>query len=783
MAGNLTVPEPIQLGQVVPVASRGVRAWTSRYVLRVTAADVTCGLAAGLLAFEARFGSSQPRDIVYLWLALALPLLWLAALALSGAYDTRFIGVGSDEFRRVLNAGVCLTAVVAIAAYATKAGLARGYVLVALPTVTCLDLLVRYRLRKGLHRVRARGNCMRRVVVVGHADVISHLISELRRDTHHGLTVVAACVAGRARPASIGGVPVAGRLADVADVVWRCAADTVAVLACPEMIGTRLRDLAWDLEKTGTDLCVAPALLDVAGPRTTIRPVAGLPLLHVDHPDFQGLRWLIKSVFDRSVALFALLALLPFLAVIALMIKLTDPGPALFRQTRVGRNGRLFTVYKFRTMVADAESRKAELMALNEGDGLLFKIRRDPRVTRVGGWLRRYSMDELPQFINVLVGDMSLVGPRPALPAETSEYGRHVRRRLAVRPGITGLWQVSGRSDLSWDEAVRLDVRYVENWSFVLDLQILWKTWSAVTHGDGAYLPGGLTTYSCAMKSRTGEVRNGVSRQKGGLMTGTIAARDRHTPLRTRSALARPAITVSEQDDGATPPDVLVRLAAAGDKRAWERLVDQYSRLIWAMTREFKLRETDAADVVQATWLRLLEHIGRIEYPERIGSWLATTARHECLRQLAASKRVTLLDDSDAALDATMAPQPAVDERLLAEERAEAVRAAVATLPTRSQQLLELLMADPPVSYTEISDQLGLPIGSIGPTRGRCLERLRLILQPALRIADVTNRSRLRRPTARRTPPRRDKPPGLPSASPPRTTRRRLACWRGVPPG
>ena len=516
MAGNLTVPEPIQLGQVVPVPNRGVRAWTSRYLLRVTAADVSCALAAGLLAFEARFGSSEPQAVAYLWLALALPLLWLAALALSGAYDTRFIGIGSDEFRRVLNAGVCLTAAVAIVAYATKAGLARGYVVVALPAVTCLDLLARYLLRKGLHRLRARGNCMRRVVVVGHAHVISDLISELRRDTHHGLTVVAACVAGRAGAATIGGVPVAGSLADVKDVVWRCGADTVAVLACPEMIGAQLRNLAWDLEKTGTDLCVAPALIDVAGPRTTIRPVAGLPLLHVDHADLQGLRWLIKSVFDRAVALSALIALLPLLAGIAFMIRLTDPGPVLFRQTRVGKDGRLFTVYKFRTMVADAEKRKAELLALNESDGLLFKIRRDPRVTRVGGWLRRYSMDELPQFINVLMGDMSLVGPRPALPDETGAYGTYVRRRLAVKPGITGLWQVSGRSDLPWDEAVRLDVRYVENWSFVLDLQILWKTWSAVAHGHGAYLTRPALRAPRATRFSTGRrCGNGVSRQGG----------------------------------------------------------------------------------------------------------------------------------------------------------------------------------------------------------------------------------------------------------------------------
>jgi RNA polymerase sigma factor (sigma-70 family) len=197
-----------------------------------------------------------------------------------------------------------------------------------------------------------------------------------------------------------------------------------------------------------------------------------------------------------------------------------------------------------------------------------------------------------------------------------------------------------------------------------------------------------------------------------------------------KSALADATVTTMAEQVSTQDTGLLVRLAAAGDKAAWERLVDQYSRLIWAMTRDFRLTETDAADVVQTTWLRLLEHIGRIEYPERLGSWLATTARHECLRHLAASKRVTLVGDHDATFGNSPEHQPDVEERLLAGERAQAVREAVSTLPARSQQLLQLLMADPPVSYTEISDQLGLPIGSIGPTRGRCLERLRVILQP-----------------------------------------------------
>jgi exopolysaccharide biosynthesis polyprenyl glycosylphosphotransferase len=292
---------------------------------------------------------------------------------------------------------------------------------------------------------------------------------------------------GTDHPAVIDGIPIAGGLADVTDVVRRFQADTVAILACREMMGVRLRNLAWALEKAGTDICVAPALLDVAGPRTTIRPIAGLPLLHMEHPEFTGAKRVIKAAFDKAIAGTALFLLVPLLSVIALAIALGDRGPVLFRQTRVGKDGTPFVLFKFRTMVVDAELRKAELMARNDSDGVLFKMRKDPRVTRVGRFLRRYSLDELPQLFNVLLGNMSLVGPRPALPDETTKYGDYVKRRLAVKPGITGLWQVNGRSNLPWDEAVRLDVRYVENWSLFLDLQILWKTWSAVTHANGAY--------------------------------------------------------------------------------------------------------------------------------------------------------------------------------------------------------------------------------------------------------------------------------------------------------
>jgi exopolysaccharide biosynthesis polyprenyl glycosylphosphotransferase len=328
---------------------------------------------------------------------------------------------------------------------------------------------------------------MRRVVLVGYRAVIADMAAMLRRETQHGLLVTAACIVDADGASVISDIPAFGGLDNVAQVVRSCEADTVAVLACPEMSGYRLRALAWELEKTGTDLCVAPALLDVAGPRTTIRPVAGLPLLHLDHPEFTGTKLVIKAGFDKMVALAALTVAAPLMALLALAVKLDDGGPAFFRQTRVGKDGRTFTVFKFRTMVIDAEQRRADLRSAHGQHSVLFKLRNDPRVTRTGTWLRRWSLDELPQLINVLNGDMSLVGPRPALPEEAAMYGDHVRRRLAVKPGITGLWQVSGRSDLTWDESIRLDLRYVENWSLMLDVHILWKTLSAVVRGSGAY--------------------------------------------------------------------------------------------------------------------------------------------------------------------------------------------------------------------------------------------------------------------------------------------------------
>jgi exopolysaccharide biosynthesis polyprenyl glycosylphosphotransferase len=460
-------------------------AWIKDYLLKAALADLACAMVGVFAAVEVGLG--RKVTATHLALSLALPGLWLAAVWLAGGYEARFIGAGSDEFRKVLSAGVSLTAAVAIASYAINLQVSRAFVFIALPSVTLFDLFARYVLRKWLHKLRRSGRCTLRVLGVGHELAVAGLITELKREYYHGLTVVGACVVRPGECDEVVGVPVHGGLDEIAAAVSAFEADTVAVLACPEMDGIRLRRLAWELEKTGTNLCVSPALLDVAGPRTTVRSAAGLTLLHVDHPQLTGIPLLMKDLFDRCVAAAALIVLAPLMAILALGIRLSDGGPALFTQVRVGKDGRAFKIYKFRTMVVNAEQRRAELLASNDSDGLLFKVRKDPRVTAIGARLRRWSIDELPQLFNVALGQMSLVGPRPALPEEAARYGDYVRRRLVVRPGLTGLWQVNGRSDLCWEESVRLDLRYVENWSFALDLQILWKTISVMVRGSGAY--------------------------------------------------------------------------------------------------------------------------------------------------------------------------------------------------------------------------------------------------------------------------------------------------------
>ena len=456
--------------------------WESRYVAMIVGADA---LVAGVAALLGVLLTGLGDETGYWVAAAAFPFAWVAALGLGRAYEARFLGVGGEEYRRVFDSAVRLLAAVAVVLVAAQVDVARSAIVVVFPLGGALTLLARYAARRVLSRLRRQGRCRARVVIVGRERSVSEMIRKLARGQMY--SVVGVCV-DRSRGTKVDGFDILGRTDQVVDALQASSADTVAVAAWSDLSQEDMRRLSWELEGTGVDLLVEPRLAEIAGPRVHVRPEAGVPLLHIDEPYFSGPRKAVKGLFDRSLALAAVLALSPVLIGISMAIRFDSKGPALFRQTRVGADGREFTIYKFRTMRVGADAEVAELAAQNEAaDGLLFKMRADPRITRVGAPLRKYSLDELPQLFNVLLGSMSLVGPRPPLPSEVEQYDGTVRRRLLVKPGVTGLWQVSGRSDLSWDESVRLDLSYVENWSIPLDLVIMWRTLGAVLRGRGAY--------------------------------------------------------------------------------------------------------------------------------------------------------------------------------------------------------------------------------------------------------------------------------------------------------
>ena len=412
---------------------------------------------------------------------------FVAVVALARGYETKELGDGPTEFQALLRAGTWSAGLLMAGSYVTKAEISRLIVFVALPLLVLLAVVVRYLHRRVLHRARTRGQAMMRTIVVGDPVDVGRVVRDLAAAPYHGYQVTGVCVPSLDDPSPVADVPVIGAVADVPQVVADRAIDVV-VVAGAHLGGEALRRLSWALDRVGAQLIVVPDLIEVTGPRLTVRPTAGLSLLQVEVGATRG-RLLVKAVLDRTMGLLIMIAALPVILASALAVRLTSPGPAFYRQTRVGVDGETFTLWKLRSMYADADARRDALIADGEGvaDGVLFKMRDDPRVTRVGKVLRRFSLDELPQLLNVVKGDMSLVGPRPPLAEEVAVYEDPVHRRLRVRPGLTGLWQVSGRSDLSWEESVRLDLRYVDNWSVAMDLMILWKTVRAVLRPAGAY--------------------------------------------------------------------------------------------------------------------------------------------------------------------------------------------------------------------------------------------------------------------------------------------------------
>jgi exopolysaccharide biosynthesis polyprenyl glycosylphosphotransferase len=467
--------------------------WEQRYRRTVIVSDISV-TAFVVVAIGGFLGVRHASNWHEKWgiLAFGTELLVLGTLAVSRAWAPAVLGQGAEEFRRLGRSLFTAAVVLALCGVAVTSHNIKLWIFVAMPGIALVTMVERYLLRLWLHKQRKEGRCLRPVLAAGSLATVGDLIARIRKFPHLGWRVDAVCTTDALGPGSDGfgeldGVPVIGQLADVADYVRLGGYRVVAVTPDPHWSPERLQRLAWNLEGSDAEMVVAPVLMEVAGPRLHIDAVLGIPLVRVSMPTFTGGSRAVKEIVDRLGAAFLLLLFAPLMALVALLVMLDSRGGPVYRQRRVGKDGREFTILKFRTMVAGADRARGLLAERNEGAGLLFKLRQDPRVTRVGTVLRRYSIDELPQLLNVLTGSMSLVGPRPPLPEESAAYGPDIRRRLLVKPGLTGLWQISGRSDLPWEEAVRLDLRYVEDWSLALDTVILWKTLRAVLYGQGAY--------------------------------------------------------------------------------------------------------------------------------------------------------------------------------------------------------------------------------------------------------------------------------------------------------
>ncbi|MGF4042262.1 sugar transferase [Paenarthrobacter nitroguajacolicus] len=435
--------------------------------------------------------AESPAYTRHLVMALILGLVWLGSLEVYRTRDPKVLGVGPEEYKRVLSASFRVFGFLGIVAVVFRLDAVSSFVLVSLPLGLVALTGSRWSFRRWLSHEKSRGRCLSRAIVVGEPQDVRYVIKQINRKSGTAYDILGACLPGARRGAVLKvdhlRVPVLSSIYGIAHTVRQTGANAV-IVAGPVPGGNQfIQELGWRLEENSAELVLAAALTNVAGPRIHWRPVEGLPLMHVDIPHYSGGKHTLKRLMDITVSASALLVLSPILLLLAAIVHQDSPGPVLFRQERVGRRGTTFHMLKFRSMVVDAESRLEELSTQDEGAGVLFKIRGDPRVTRCGRWMRKYSLDELPQFWNVLVGNMSLVGPRPPLAREVSGYERHTHRRLLIKPGITGLWQINGRSDLPWDEAVRLDLYYVENWSIAGDLMIMWRTFRAMIQPSGAY--------------------------------------------------------------------------------------------------------------------------------------------------------------------------------------------------------------------------------------------------------------------------------------------------------
>ncbi|MDQ4502976.1 sugar transferase [Sinomonas sp. ASV322] len=483
--------EALSLGKRVPLAGgvRDWRQWLSRGLVftdLLVLVWVIFGVQIAWLGFDSDNvsfqGALDSLAVNYSTVSLVLIVAWMAMLAIYDTRDARVIGAGPTEYRLIADASLRMFGLVAIVSFLFQINLARGYILIAFPSGVAVLWLSRWLWRQWLGVKRQTGEFCSRVLLVGTPTSVRHLRIELARHPEEGYHVVGECWSGVASGSvQEPSVPVYFDLDSIDQAMAETRADTLVITSAEELTPETVRRLSWKLDGDRQQLIVGASLTDVAGPRIHTRPVASLPLIHVEVPRYEGPRHLGKRALDivGSAALIMLLA--PLLVVLALVVKLTSAGPVIYRQERVGLNGKSFMMYKFRSMRVNADAELAQLLTTQgKGDRPLFKVDDDPRITPVGRFLRKHSLDEFPQLFNVLFGTMSLVGPRPQRHGEVALYDEAARRRLLLKPGMSGLWQVGGRSTLSWEDSIRLDLFYVENWSLTGDLIVLWRTIRAV---------------------------------------------------------------------------------------------------------------------------------------------------------------------------------------------------------------------------------------------------------------------------------------------------------------
>lgn len=469
-----------------------------RYARRLATTDTAVVVLAVFGAHLLRFGfSNEPLtvgdrtfdvEVGYLITSLLFVIGWLISLQVFGTRDAEVISDGTTEYRRIVDATVRVFGVLAILALVFQIQFGRFYLLIALPTGLVLLIATRWAWRQWLRRQRRNGRFLQRALVIGDRAKASHIAQTIIREPQSGIRIVGAVTTHGTREPLAGGITVLGDFSDVLEIIDSHDVDAVILSTADAITPQRTRQFGWALDQKRIDLIVAPALTDIAGPRIHTRPVAGLPLIHVEYPRFEGRERIAKRAFDILGSLGLIILFSPVMLAVAIAVKVTSRGPIFYAQERIGLRGKPFKMFKFRSMVVGADDQLQSLLdQQGTSDKPLFKVNADPRITPVGRFIRRYSLDELPQFVNSLIGTMSLVGPRPQREAEVALYDDDAHRRLFMKPGITGLWQVSGRSDLSWDDAIRLDLYYVENWSITSDIVVVARTFSAIIKPSGAH--------------------------------------------------------------------------------------------------------------------------------------------------------------------------------------------------------------------------------------------------------------------------------------------------------